>query len=176
MRLSTLQRDAWQVAEDKGHHTNLALIPLREASLVRLALLHTEILELAQAKTPVHRAEELADICIHLGDFAETLHLELPGTLGGPEPAECGERNQQSALLAMQGLVAASAQIIKKNGVDVPSQRTVLLGLLCAILSQVETCAQHWHIDLVAAITAKMAMNRARPFQYGTPGEQQDAG
>lgn len=99
MDLNAMAKTAWQIAEDKGLHENLSTIPLREATLVRLALIHTEVSEGTQIvkrkgiwaedsrrgdilegyRTIVRTnfAEELADILIRVGDLAEELGLDL---------------------------------------------------------------------------------------------------
>ena len=40
MDLNAMAETAWQIAENKGHHDNLKEIPLREATIIRLALIH----------------------------------------------------------------------------------------------------------------------------------------
>jgi len=79
---------AWQIAEEKGHHENLSTIPLREATLVRLALVHSEVSEAVQhvkrhgllpntTYLQGDLAEELADIMIRVGELAEGLGIDL---------------------------------------------------------------------------------------------------
>ena len=88
MDLQAMAETAWQIAEDKGHHENLSAIPLREATLVRLALVHTEVSEAVQhvkrhgmppntTYLQGDLAEELADILIRVGDLAEGLGIDL---------------------------------------------------------------------------------------------------
>lgn len=84
MNLTEIQRIAWQTAEDKGHHENLASLGTREATLVRLALIHTELSEAAQivkrhgvGGREAELAEELADTIIRIADLAQELHLDL---------------------------------------------------------------------------------------------------
>ena len=98
MDLQAMAETVWQIAEGKGHHENLSTIPLREATLVRLALIHTEVSEAAQLvrRHGIRRmnaaenridgqakavrdelAEELADIIIRVGDLAVELEIDL---------------------------------------------------------------------------------------------------
>ena len=109
MRLGILQQMAWEIAEAQGHHESLRTLPEREATMIRLALVHSEVSEALQVVkrygiTPESRislAEELADTMIRLIELAECLD-----------------------------------------------------------------------IDLETAVLAKMAVNRERPYGYGTPGER----
>ena len=85
MHLHEIQQDAWQTAHEKGLHANLQPLPEREQTLIRLALIHTEVSEVTQI---VKRygityerlglvAEELADTIIRIADLAQCLGLDL---------------------------------------------------------------------------------------------------
>jgi len=45
MTIREMQRQAWQVAEDKGLHDNLREMEPRHATMIRAALIHTEVTE-----------------------------------------------------------------------------------------------------------------------------------
>ena len=87
MTIVEMQREAWECAEEKGFHNGRG--PTRDDSLIRLALIHTEVSEATQivkrhgvdaADGSEHLeaiGEELADVMIRLGDFAECLGIEL---------------------------------------------------------------------------------------------------
>jgi len=81
-----LQSQAWSTAEAKGFHEGLQHLPPREAALVRLALIHTEVSEATQevkrhglANELIRKkiACELADVLIRCADLAETIGVDL---------------------------------------------------------------------------------------------------
>jgi NTP pyrophosphatase (non-canonical NTP hydrolase) len=85
MHLDDIQIAAWRTAEHKGHHAQLAPLPVREQTLIRLALIHTEVSEATQhvkrqgitpATLPLI-AGELADTLIRLCDLAQCLQIDL---------------------------------------------------------------------------------------------------
>ena len=85
MHLRDIQHDAYNTARMKGLHDNLNPLPMREQTLIRLALIHTEVSEATQIVkrhgiTPqVHGliAEEFADTIIRLAELAHHLHIDL---------------------------------------------------------------------------------------------------
>ncbi len=92
MELNAMAQAAWDGAEAQGLHTNLDTLPLREATLIRLALVFTEVAEATQLvkrhgifppDSPSARsllrdlAEEFADVLIRLGDLAVCLQIDL---------------------------------------------------------------------------------------------------
>lgn len=85
MDLNDMAQRMWEIAEEKGLHDNLILLPLREATLIRLALVHTEVSEAAQvvkrhgvsAQTLTLLAEEIADTFLRLGDLTHGLGIDL---------------------------------------------------------------------------------------------------
>ena len=85
LTIAVLQRRAWDTVETKGLHDNLRALPVREATMIRLALIHTEVSEALQEvkRKGVHEGntrvigEELADILIRVADLAEELKIDL---------------------------------------------------------------------------------------------------
>lgn len=84
MTIAEMQLDAWATAEAKGFHdTRGAVIMARERALILLALVHTEVSEVAQelkrhgTARPLKIAEELADVLIRVGDLAQCLGLDV---------------------------------------------------------------------------------------------------
>ena len=85
MQLKEIQRDAYSIANDKGLHDNLVPLPLREQTLIRLALVHTEVSEAMQlvkcsgVSSEILDAfgEELADVVIRVCELAEHFTLDL---------------------------------------------------------------------------------------------------
>lgn len=83
--LKDIQHDAYNTARLKGLHDNLNPLPMREQTLIRLALIHTEVSEATQIVkrhgiTPQVLgliAEELADTLIRLAELAQHLHIDL---------------------------------------------------------------------------------------------------
>lgn len=82
MTLDEMQREAWQVAHDKGFHEDMKRQDGRDSVMIRLALIHTEVSEACQA---VKRhglmasalGEELGDILIRVGDLAHIVGVSL---------------------------------------------------------------------------------------------------
>src|SRR5438132_1647627 len=83
--LADLQRLSWHIAEEKGHHKNLRSFPAREATLIPLGLVHTEVSE-AMQEVKRHGvsqlnldtiSHELADILVRVGDLAQELGIDL---------------------------------------------------------------------------------------------------
>jgi NTP pyrophosphatase (non-canonical NTP hydrolase) len=80
-----LQQEAWQIAEDKGFHTDCDALGPRYSTMVRLALIHTEVSETTQevkrhgitCESVGKLAEELADTIIRIFDLAECLDVSL---------------------------------------------------------------------------------------------------
>lgn len=83
MHLRDIQREAWRIAEAKGHHDTLRAIPIREATLIRLALAHTEVSEATQevkryGVTPASAAtlaHEVVDTIIRLVELVEDINV-----------------------------------------------------------------------------------------------------
>ena len=85
MHLSHLQLTAWNIVEQQGLHDALRTLDVREATLIRLGLVHTEVSEAMQevkrhgvtAENLHTIGEELADILIRVADLAQELHIPL---------------------------------------------------------------------------------------------------
>ena len=143
--------------------------------MIRLALLHTEIDELYD--TPQWQdgmiAEECADICIRLLDFLQTLGLPLEPELTRMDGTAMHYERYQTLLacFALHGYTCNLTQAMKRRG---PKEGADHLAYYSVCLWRaVEDIAVTWGIDLLAAIQAKMSVNRGRPYQYGTPMEEQ---
>ena len=175
MTLTDLQHDAWQIAEDKGHHKALDLMPLREASMIRLALLHTEIDELYAAPTRQVEAvaDECADVGIRLLDFLQALSLPLEPTLAVMDGTAMHYEKYQTLLacFALHRYTCNLTQAIKRRGPEEGADHLAYYSV--CLWRAVEDVTVTWGIDLLAAIQAKMSVNRERPYQYGTPMEEQ---
>ena len=86
LTIARLQAEAWDTAEAKGFHEDICTLNPRQAALIRLALIHTEVSEATQevkrhgvdsAVIQKRIACELADVLIRCGDLAEMLGLNL---------------------------------------------------------------------------------------------------
>jgi NTP pyrophosphatase (non-canonical NTP hydrolase) len=86
MHLSGIQRIAWDTAEEKGLHDALRHFSEDEKeTMIRLALIHTEISEALQevkrhgltAASLPRIASELSDTLIRIGDLAQCLGIDL---------------------------------------------------------------------------------------------------
>lgn len=85
MTITDLVRESYGAAKAKGFHDDLPAD--RTGTLVRLALIHTEVSEATQevkrhgVANPDAIAEELADALIRIGDLAGSLSLDLEGAV-----------------------------------------------------------------------------------------------
>lgn len=86
MTLAELQQQSWQVAEDKGFHSERT--NSRDDTLIRLCLIHTEVAEATQEvkrhwggdkheEAKERLGEELADTLIRIGDLAGCCGIDL---------------------------------------------------------------------------------------------------
>jgi len=86
--LNQIAAQAYQTAEEKGHHDDLQELPQRIALTVRLAWVHTEVTEATQTvkrywsenpsdETRDSLAEEIADAVIRLCERAESVGIDL---------------------------------------------------------------------------------------------------
>lgn len=85
LHLRNIQHDAFETARAKGLHETLNGLFLREQTLIRLALLHSEVSEATQivkrqgitATSLDALAEECADVLIRLLEMAAHLGLDM---------------------------------------------------------------------------------------------------
>ena len=134
MTLTEIQQEAWSLAETKGLHQDLDPLEPRQTTMIRLALMHTEVTEALNELT-----EPLLTL-IHL----LTLHQQI----------------------------SQATQVVKRRGVT-PETTVALAAELADIVIRTADLAGCLGIDLDTAVAAKMAVNRDRPFQFGTPQEGQ---
>ena len=158
--LAPLQERVWQTAEDQGMHVNLDPLDLRLQTLVRLALVHTEVMEADTSVAPSDTIEEFADTAIRLLELAWCCGLPL--RLALPVPV-C--RWTMGARTRLHGAVATITQEVKRHGVT-----DAVAVLIEDALALCWALAQGVGADLGQAIVAKDAHNRTRAYQYGTPG------
>ena len=130
MTLTEMQAEAWNLAETKGLHADLVDAEPRQTTLVRLALLQTEVTEALQ-------------------ELQEPLLAILK-------------------LLLMHQQISLATQRVKKH--PLPEAGAALALELADIVIRAGDLAGCLGLDLDAAVTAKMAFNRQRPYQFGTPG------
>lgn len=86
MDIAFLQHEAWKTAQAKGHHAALVHLDQRSATLVRLALIHTEVSEATQ-EVKRHGVDdaivrkrivcELADVLVRCAELAALLGEDL---------------------------------------------------------------------------------------------------
>ena len=174
--LSELQKIVWQTAEDQGHHKALEALDMRLQTLVRLALVHTEVSEAwavvdhgdpegESLRTQV--LDELADTAIRLLEMAWCWPVPYALSVATTLPREPLVSRQ---LARLHFLVDDITQAVKRHGV------TPDTGPLTAqALSYCWGIAAYLGADLEAVIRAKDAYNRTRAYQYGTPTTQEDA-
>ena len=158
--LADLQARCWETAEIRGHHDNLRDLDQRLQTLVRLALVHTEISEAAEvswsattmAKAPL--TEELADTAIRLLELCWCVSMPLEITPVYYTPYEdvdavfrhCG---------VLHILVDRITQSVKRHGVTPEMAQHASTAL--------ELCWSMAHglgADLYAAIKAKNKINK----------------
>ena len=173
--LLELQQMTWQTAEDHGHHKNLEALDMRLQTLVRLALVHTEVSEAwavvdhGDPLGPSLRAqviEELADTAIRLLEMAWCWHMPL--TIDPQLPRESLVSRQ---LARLHFLVDAVTQSVKRHGITCD-----LAPITGEAVAYCWGIALYLGADLREAIHAKDAYNRTRAYQYGTPAGQEHSG
>jgi NTP pyrophosphatase (non-canonical NTP hydrolase) len=84
MSLGLIQQMAWEIAEAQGQHKGLETLSARDQLLIRCALLHGEVSEIADrakkqgvSDSRTALAEECADVCILLAELAEQFDIDL---------------------------------------------------------------------------------------------------
>lgn len=169
MDLTVLQREAFDIAEVKGLHDGLACIPLtdpRNIALAALANVFASVTDLAQTikRHGINQQaimDEIDGISINLDAFRATIRGE-------------------ARFSAFEPLTATAVRLTLihtevSEAYDVAEQSLpAFMAELADIVIRVADQAQCISGDLDTAVQAKLALNRTRPYQYGTPGE--DAG
>jgi NTP pyrophosphatase (non-canonical NTP hydrolase) len=83
MEITELVQQAWDIAEVKGFHGDPHTLRTRDSTLIRLALIHSEVSEAVQVVKQqgiadvARLAEELADVLIGVADLAACLQMDL---------------------------------------------------------------------------------------------------
>lgn len=85
MHLNALALESYHIAREQGLHDNLNPLPLREQTMIRLALIHTEVSEATQVvkrrgidpASSDAMGEELADIIIRTAELSHHLGMDL---------------------------------------------------------------------------------------------------
>lgn len=172
MTLRELQRQAWDVAEEKGQHDNLRdpqTYGYRERALANITTLYAAVTLLTQyikrngaMDGTAQRSSDLENlfhvIAQNLQDTAEHIFHDRID----PEKLECLPTHLRLALAHTE--VDEADDAARDNG---------LLGEeLADIFIRIGDLAHDRGIDLDAVVTAKMAKNRQRPYAYGTPRER----
>ena len=176
MNLKQLQREAHAVAREKGWWD-------QERSFGDLiALVHSELSDALEAyrapawqgdlgwrwvpildcegqitgNKPVGVASELADVVVRVADTAEFYRWQLDALELPEEWNETPDTFGEWITAGHRWLSHASMQIVG----DTPLH-------LAQLVRHVQRMAEHYGIDLDAAIEAKMAYNRTREYRHG---------
>ena len=127
---------------------------------------------LDEESNPVGVASELADVVIRVADMAEFYGFTLTpdGTIG--DESYAGLMNRQAMKHAFHGLVSFGDWITRLHFFASEAWQTEAMDVsvkdaLRGLLVGVQLMASHYGIDLDAAIEAKMAYNRTRPYRHG---------
>ena len=168
MNLSELQKEAHAVAVAHGwwdHERTFGDL---------IALVHSELSEALEAYRehphplppydrsftleklpngkPVGVASELADVVIRVADMAEYYEGTLTAEGGAPEQASFGD------------WIALAHYWLSQAYGEVPRYRATNLNNCLVVIYRM---AEHYCIDLDAAIEAKMEYNRTRSYRHG---------
>ena len=178
MNLADLQREAHAIAKDHGWWDE----PRTFGDLI--ALVHSELSEALEAYREKHLwtdwrqlqtypngqprgvASELADVVIRVADMAEHYHWALDAA-PIPEPEEWMEFSPAKSFGDWIGLCHIHASDALIAAWMPPERFTSPLVSLNLVVRTVQRMAAHYGIDLDAAIEAKMAYNRSRPYRHG---------
>ena len=170
MNLAKLQREAHAIAKEKGWWDEERTF----GDLI--ALVHSELSEALEAyrlheletwpsqdgEIPLGVPSELADVVIRVADMAEHYDWDLSGW----EDADISHTIVDPTFGDWICLIHASLTWALV-GLCTTLQRSEWIEPLEAALRLVNDMAAHYGIDLDAAIEAKMAYNRSRPYRHG---------
>lgn len=179
MEWNKLGESAFTMAKEKGFHADVPCD--QRGTLIRIALIHTEISEVAQLikrygiPTGVFLDRfgfELADTAIRLGDMCHGLDIDLEA-LPWARPQWPTDQWDRHALLMRCGVLHGYLTHFWEAVVQQRPSR-VYPDLIC-LARGLEELAAHFGLELEAQCLAKMAVNRKRPYRYGTPEEHDDA-
>ena len=190
MNLTDLQREAHAIAKDHGWWDE-------ERSFGDLiALVHSELSEALEAYRehglkdwrshtysdgfkdgvpdymegkPEGVPSELADVVIRVANMAEHYHWALDAA-PIPEPEEWMEFSPAKSFGDWIGLCHIHASDALIAAWMPPERFTSPLVSLNLVVRTVQRMAAYYGIDLDAAIEAKMAYNRTRPYRHGGKG------
>lgn len=171
MTLEELQRQAWDVAEEKGQHDNLRdpqTYGARERALANIASLYASVTLLTQYIKRNGAMDGTAQRSADLENLFHVIAQKLQDTAehifhNRIDPERLAYLPEHLRLALVHTEVDEANDAVRDNG---------LLGEeLADICIRIGDLAQERCIDLDAAVTAKMEKNRHRPHAYGTPRE-----
>lgn len=175
MTLNELQKQSWDVAEEKGQHNNLREVTNygpRERALANIQTLYASVTLLTQY-IKRHGTIDAARLLESYRDLDNLFHV-IGQTLQKTADNIFNDHVDEEYLLFLPThirLALVHTEVDEAD--DATHDNAKLADELADILIRVGDLAQERMIDLDASVTAKMAKNRQRPYAYGTP---QDVG
>ena len=179
MNLAALQKEAHAIAKGHGWWDE----PRSFGDLI--ALVHSELSEALEAyrvcgivdcphehTEGAGAASELADVVIRVADMAEWLKIDLAKSL--EEDEDLGDEKQAYLQERLSGnldsfgeWIAAIHEDVGDAGYHQRNRGDNLGSHLVSVIWMVQEMADHYGIDLDAAIEAKMECNRGRSYRHG---------
>ena len=180
MDLRDLQRESWQCAEEKGHHTTLngvSSLGRREQALLALVPLYQALNNLTQdikrhgidkdhGANAAQLLDYVSDAVLYCGDVLEKL----------PEKYYVSPDNK--ALATALRLILVHTEVDEAIEVSLsdldPISRLVQIGKEFAdILIRMGDVAEDVGLDMNEWVRTVMAANRHRPYGYNTPLQEE---
>lgn len=181
MHLHDIQLDAYATAEAKGLHRNLhpaAPVTEREHTLILLACFHSQLDHVTQAvkrhginaETRYVLEQTFLDMAQHLTMLAQEA-MSQDGLM-----SNCTHMSQSAATLIRLALmyteISEASECIEDVNADLSLDTCAkLTEEIADTVIRGADLAATLGTSLDASVGDKLAYNRMRPMQYGTPGE-----
>jgi hypothetical protein len=176
MDLRQLQRDAWQCAEEKGHHKNLngvMFLGKREQALLALVPVYQAVTDLTQ-EIKRHGVYDMGTLHHYQDSIIEAV-TRFNHNLRLLQDKQYVDPNNKMLATAIRLMLvhtevdeAAEASLSSLDTIT----RLVNLGKeLADIAIRLFELAEDCGLDMDEWVSTVMRLNRERPYGYGTPTE-----
>lgn len=176
MKMKTIEElveTAYETARSRGFHET----PVEFGTLI--ALIHTEVTEVLEAKTPEHQTEEFADILIRIFDMCgdksiplANIYQELLGKelltdiIKEAQKIKINEKDLSLMCLQIHTLLTQTMEMYRLDLLQ-REKEVELAKKLYHICQYVFGCAGVLEADIEKAILTKMEKNKKRAYKHG---------